>query len=196
MSSMLLGFLIFGMFGWGDRPYDALEVSQINFIKNERSQDAYLYDSHSIDQVNSVGGRDFEQINGFFRFGFGGLIYQMDSKADKDDSQFEQYGGYLGWNLEFTLGEYLSFGSLVGLGTTTTTIDLKDEDAREETHYFGLTSPFVRLYIPLGDSFSLSASYSDYHLSDYSESGDGKGDGYESPNAWDQKYGLELAWKY
>jgi len=194
MNSIFVGMLGLSMLGWGDRPLDGLEISQVYFKENALSADSALNGRFDKTQGLAIGGRDISQVNDWFRFGFGGHVFQLDDPGKLPNDHLLYEGGVLGWNLEFTPSEYVSFGTFFGGGASTFSVRGQGLASIDETNYFGVATPFVKFCLPLFSEGEVNLTFSTYRMSVPSQTIDGNGIGYQPPKWMDKKISIEFVW--
>jgi len=194
MNSIFIGMFALSMFGWGDRPYNGLEVSQVYFQDNPLSADPALNGRFNKTQGLAIGGRDISQVNDWFRFGFGGHVFKLDDPGKLPNDHLLYEGGVLGWNLEFTPSDYVSFGTFFGGGASTFSVRGQGLANIDETNYFGVANPFLKFRLPIFSEAELNLTLSTYQLSVPAQTIDGKGNGYQPSKLMDQKISLEFVW--
>jgi hypothetical protein len=196
MEQVLLGIVIFNAFFMpSDFQFDTLEIAQVNFQKNDKTELIYN-DKFKKIQGMSIGSREYSQATSWLRYGHGTYLYGKTSESEDGLRKLKQYGGYAGLLAEVHYDRYFGVGVLVGGGSTFTEFngpDLKDDD---RSNYFGLASPYVTIGIPLTKTTSINLTASTFYLSEPSEQIDGVGEGFETPHNLENKFGLEVVWNW
>ncbi len=194
MESILIGFILLGIIGYGDRDRDTFEIGKVYFTENEMAETPEWNDRFEKVEGNSLGSRDFFQLSNHFRVGYASYLFHLSEKENATNDELSQFGGYAGVMLEYNLESFFSLGAVIGGGTSVTEFKSETESNEKEQNYFGLASPYVTVGFPISQGVDLLLTASGYVLSEPAETIDGQGTGYEPPKLLGHKIGLEIVW--
>jgi hypothetical protein len=181
MEQILLGLVLFNAFFQpSDFQYDTFELGQIQMKEN--SESSLVFDN-SLKKIEggSLGSREYDQANSWFRYGHATYIYCQKFESEDGKQKLRQYGGYAGFLAEINYKRYFGIGIIAGGGATYTEFTNTSVKDKDRSNYFGLASPYVTIGLPITNTGSINLTASTYYLSDPAEQIDGAKEGFETP---------------
>lgn len=196
MDQVLLGIVIFNAFFMpSDFQFDSLEIAQIQLEKNNNTDLDFNNEFNNLQGV-SIGSREYDQANSWFRYGHGTYLYRQKSETKDGRRKLNQYGGYAGFLGEIYYKQYFGIGAIIGGGASYTEFTSSDLKKDDRSNYYLLASPYITLGLPITNTASINITASTYLLSEPRERIDGGGEGFEPHNNLENKVGLEFVWSW
>ena len=191
-----MGIVLFNAFFMPSKfQFDTLEISRVQFKKNEQAERDLSNKFKDIQGV-SIGSREYSQANSWIRCGHGTYLYGYEGESKDGLKKLKHVGGYVGFLGEIHYKRYFSIGAIVGGGASNTEFTGKDLKEHDRSNYYLIGSPYITVGIPLTTTASINLTASTYILSKPRERIDGGGKGFETPHNLKNKIGLEFVWSW